>query len=109
MEKAEISDGHSTVGHVVEDDVAAAPNSAEDAAAAMDEAVTGDGVNSGQAGSVDNSEGGDGDAGDGDFVVRQKRYKNRGESKTGHRLSSNEEDLRSRLRLPGLGLSKSSK
>ena len=65
MEKAEISDGHSTVGHVVEDDVAAAPDSAEDAATAMDEAVTGDGVNSGQAGSVDNSDGGDESAVDG--------------------------------------------
>ena len=109
MEKAEIIDGHSTVGLVVKDDMAAAPDSAEDAAAALDEAVTGDGLNSGQAGSVDNSEGGDGDVGNGDIVACQKRYKNRGEGKTGHRLSSNDEDLRSRLRLPGLGLSKSSK
>jgi len=30
----------------------------------------------------------------------------RGHSKTGHRISSTEEDLKSKARLPGLGLSK---
>jgi hypothetical protein len=57
----------------------------------------------------------DGDVGDSDTgagVTNQKRWMQRGKSKTGHRISSTEdevEDVRTKARLPGLGLSKTTK
>ena len=50
------------------------------------------------------SAGSNGDVDDGD--ANPRRWQARGQSKTGHRISSTEEDLKSKARLPGLGLSK---